>query len=202
MPLPAVLLRSSLSQINLFLPYSLFRLMQVFGVNCEGRINEFNEYMTEITGFSADEVFHAHFCTTFIEESRQSTTEEMVQSAVKGRGTTNVDMEIRTKFGEIRSLLLSASPRRNAQNELVGAIFFAQDTTESAKHDRAVAAMASELRQLIDTANAPVRKHEHRISVKSSFERCFTNIISFFCDAMFALKDFWYVFIIFYDYLT
>ena len=32
----------------------------------------------------------------------------------------------------------------------------AQDVTEAAKHDRAVAAMANELRQLIDTANAPI----------------------------------------------
>ena len=67
-----------------------------------------------------------------------------------------MDMEVRTKFGEVRSLLLSASTRRSMRNEIVGAIFFAQDTTESAKHDRAVAAMASELRQLIDGANAPI----------------------------------------------
>ena len=32
----------------------------------------------------------------------------------------------------------------------------AQDVTEAAQHDRAVAAMANELRQLVDTANAPI----------------------------------------------
>lgn len=30
------------------------------------------------------------------------------------------------------------------------------DVTESKRHDRAVAAMANELRQLVDTANAPI----------------------------------------------
>jgi len=34
--------------------------------------------------------------------------------------------------------------------------FVSQDVTEAAKHDRAVAAMANELRQLVDTANAPI----------------------------------------------
>ena len=34
--------------------------------------------------------------------------------------------------------------------------FLFQDVTESKKHDRAVAAMANELRQLVDTANAPI----------------------------------------------
>ena len=32
----------------------------------------------------------------------------------------------------------------------------AQDVTESTKNDRSVAAMAHELRQLVDTANAPI----------------------------------------------
>ena len=32
----------------------------------------------------------------------------------------------------------------------------AQDVTEAAQRDRAVAAMANELRQLVDTANAPI----------------------------------------------
>ena len=32
----------------------------------------------------------------------------------------------------------------------------AQDVTETAKHDREVAAMANELRQLVDIANAPI----------------------------------------------
>jgi PAS domain S-box-containing protein len=32
----------------------------------------------------------------------------------------------------------------------------AQDVTETKKNDRAVIAMASELRQLVDTANAPI----------------------------------------------
>lgn len=151
----------------------------IFGVDLLGRVAEWNDKIAEITGFSADETFHKPFCTTFIEESRRNVAEAIVQSAIKGRGITNVDVEIRTKYGDVRSLLLSVSPRRNAQNDLVGAIFFAQDTTESAKHDRAVAAMASELRQLIDTANAPVRTFPEQL-LNSSITHVLTRY-----------KDFW-----------
>lgn len=35
-------------------------------------------------------------------------------------------------------------------------ITVAQDVTEAAKHDREVASIANELRQLVDTANAPI----------------------------------------------
>ena len=38
----------------------------------------------------------------------------------------------------------------------MGVVAIAQDITESFKHDRAIAAMADELRKLIDTANVPI----------------------------------------------
>ena len=39
---------------------------------------------------------------------------------------------------------------------MVGVVGVAQDVIEAAKDDRAVAAMANELRALIETANAPI----------------------------------------------
>ena len=86
----------------------------------------------------------------------------------------------RTKGNEIRYLLVNATTRKDADNVIgkrnvqctwvdstwilfffffvraVGVVGVAQDVTEAAKHDRAVAVMANELRQLVDTANAPI----------------------------------------------
>ena len=80
----------------------------------------------------------------------------MLDNALKGRGTSNYELEIRTKSNEIRYLLVNATTRRDAENNIVGVVGVAQDVTEAAQHDRAVAAMARELRQLVDTANAPI----------------------------------------------
>ena len=66
------------------------------------------------------------------------------------------ELEIRTKTNEVRYLLVNATTRRDAENNIVGVVGVAQDVTEAAQHDRAVAAMANELRQLVDTANAPI----------------------------------------------
>jgi PAS domain-containing protein len=57
---------------------------------------------------------------------------------------------------EVRYLLVNATTRRDANYQVVGVVGVAQDVTEAAKHDRAVASMARELRQLVDTANAPI----------------------------------------------
>jgi PAS domain-containing protein len=65
-------------------------------------------------------------------------------------------LEFRTKSNEIRYLLVNAKTRRDAEYNIVGVVGVAQDVTKTAKHDRAVAAMARQLHQLVDTANAPI----------------------------------------------
>jgi signal transduction histidine kinase len=93
---------------------------------------------------------------TFIVPLLRQSVHEVLDNALEGRGTTNYDLEFRTKSNEIRYLLVNATTRRDAENNIVGVVGVAQDVTEAAQRDRAVAAMANELRQLVDTANAPI----------------------------------------------
>jgi PAS domain S-box-containing protein len=128
----------------------------VFGVDTAGRVNEWNDKTAEITGFSSDEAFNQPFVETFMVPDLRASVQEVVDNALRGRGTSNFELEIRNKANEIRFLLVNATTRRDAENNVVGMFCVAQDVTEACKHDRAVAAMANELRQLIDTANAPI----------------------------------------------
>ena len=79
-----------------------------------------------------------------------------MDNALQGRETSKYELEFRTKSNDIKYLLMNATTRRDAENRIVGVVGVAQDVTEAAQHDRAVAAMANELRQLVDTANAPI----------------------------------------------
>jgi transcriptional regulator with PAS, ATPase and Fis domain len=79
-----------------------------------------------------------------------------MDNALQGRSTSNYELEFRTKSNEIRHLLVNATTRRDVENNVVGVVGVAQDVTEAVQRDRAVAGMANELRQLIDTANAPI----------------------------------------------
>ena len=63
---------------------------------------------------------------------------------------------IEQKSNETRYLLVNATTRRDHCANITGVVGVAQDISEAWKHDRAVATMANELRQLIDTANAPI----------------------------------------------
>ena len=86
----------------------------------------------------------------------QDAVREVIENALKGYGTSNYELELRTKTNEIRYLLINTTTRRDVENNIVGVISVVQDVTESSKNDRAIVTMANELRQLIETANAPV----------------------------------------------
>ena len=86
----------------------------------------------------------------------RDSVQDVLDNALEGRGTSNYELEFRTKSNEIRHLLVNATTRRDAENNVVGVVGVAQDVTEAVQRDRAVAGMALELRQLIDTANAPI----------------------------------------------
>lgn len=86
----------------------------------------------------------------------QRSVKDVLDNALRGSGTSNFELEFLTKSNEVRQLLLNVTTRRDAENNVVGVIGVAQDVTESVQRDRAVAGMALELRQLIDTANAPI----------------------------------------------
>lgn len=119
-------------------------------------VNEWNDKTAEITGYTKEEAFDCSFVDTFIVPSMQASVRDVLESAKQGRGTSNFEVEFRTKSNEIRHILVNATTRRDAENHVVGVVAVAQDVTEAVQRDRAVAGMALELRQLIDTANAPV----------------------------------------------
>ena len=86
---------------------------------------------------------------TYIVPKLRGSVQLVLDNALKGIETSNYELEFRTKDNEVRYLLVNATTRRNDDNAIIGVVGVAQDVTEAAKHDRAVAAMANELRQLV-----------------------------------------------------
>ncbi len=119
-------------------------------------INEWNDKTEEITGYDTVEVIGCPLIDSFIPSAFQTSMKEVLDNAMQGKGTMKFEIEFRIKSNELRHFLLNVTTRRDAENNIVGAVIVAQDVTESVQRDRAVAGMAFELRQIIDTANAPI----------------------------------------------
>ena len=52
--------------------------------------------------------------------------QEVLDNALKGVETSNYELEFRTKSNEIRYLLVNATTRRDAENNIVGVVGVAQ----------------------------------------------------------------------------
>ena len=66
---------------------------------------------------------------TFIVPSLCQSVQEVMDNALKGHGTSNYELEFWTKSNKIRYLLLNATTRRDAENNIVGVVGVAQDVT-------------------------------------------------------------------------
>lgn len=129
----------------------------IFGVDNSGLINEWNTKMAMVTGTKIGEAMHKDLVDEFIAPSSRESFRDVYSSAESsGRGKSHLEVEILTQTDETRLLLVSATPRLDADGNINGVWYVAHDVTETSQHNRAVAAMADELRQLIDKANAPI----------------------------------------------
>ncbi len=99
----------------------------------------------EITGFSKEEAMNKPFVSTFVVSSLRTSVQDILDNALQGQETSNYQLEFRTKSNEIRYLLVNATTRRDAENNIVGVVGVAQDVTEAAQQEKAVSAMANEL---------------------------------------------------------
>lgn len=128
----------------------------IFGVGQNGLLNEWNNETADAIGFKSEYALNKPLVGTFVSEGQRESMQSIQNDALLGKGMSNYELEMIMHSGETRHLLVTATPRRNINNIVNGVLYIAHDITEASKHDRAVAAMANELRQLIDNANAPI----------------------------------------------
>jgi PAS domain S-box-containing protein len=125
----------------------------IFGIDLQGRVNEWNKKAAEITGFSRDEVLGK----SLVQVHGFSSIDQVLETALKGEETENYEYALYTKGGRRRDLLLNATTWRDVDGvTIIGVIGVAQDITERKQIENEKARVALELQTFIDTANAPI----------------------------------------------
>ena len=102
----------------------------IFGVDVDGNVNEWNANVSEITGYSRDEILGKNFVSMLISAEHQSSVNEVLELALSGEQTANYESPIRTRDGRTVQILLNASTRRDDAGNIVGVIGIGQDITE------------------------------------------------------------------------
>ncbi len=102
----------------------------IFGVDSQGRVNEWNNAAVALTGFKKSDVLGRNLVTEFISEAHKESVKQVLDKALLGEETANYEFPLYTKTGKRVDILLNASTRRDPDGVIVGVIGIGQDLTE------------------------------------------------------------------------
>tara|TARA_B110000238_G_scaffold170621_1_gene188108 strand:- start:50 stop:1735 length:1686 start_codon:yes stop_codon:yes gene_type:complete len=102
----------------------------IFGINSKGLVNEWNQTLEKITGFTKDEVLGNDLVQTYITEDYKKSVKKVLDDALKGKETANYEFPLFAKNGERVMVLLNSSARRNVDGKINGVLGVGQDITE------------------------------------------------------------------------
>lgn len=106
----------------------------IFGVDPDGNINEWNQMVSRITGFSKQEVLGQNLVNHYITGEYKKAVYEVLEKALHGDETDNYEVPLYTKTGARVMILLNATTRRDAEGTIVGVVGVGQDITEISEY--------------------------------------------------------------------
>eukprot|EP00960_Hanusia_phi_P024468 720439-Hanusia_phi.AAC.1 len=105
----------------------------IFGIDADGKVNEWNQKAVEITGYTRSEVFGRDLVEVYITAEFRQSVRNVLQNALKGKEAANFEFPIFTKDNSRVELLLNATTRRDVSGAIIGVIGVGQDITDMRK---------------------------------------------------------------------
>ncbi|RAP24710.1 hypothetical protein DID73_01120 [Candidatus Marinamargulisbacteria bacterium SCGC AG-343-K17] len=102
----------------------------IFGIDIDGKVNEWNQKAEQITGYTKDEVMKKPFVDTYITDDYKTSVQDVLDKALRGNETANYEVPVFTKSGNKVMVLLNATTRRSVHGEIIGVVGVGQDITE------------------------------------------------------------------------
>jgi PAS domain S-box-containing protein len=102
----------------------------IFGIDTEGRVNEWNQRSEQITGFTKAEVMGRDLVANFITDDYKVSVGEVLAKALHSEETANYEFPLFTQSGDRVDVLLNSSTRRDPDGQIVGVVGVGQDITE------------------------------------------------------------------------
>eukprot|EP00930_Biecheleria_cincta_P039996 TRINITY_DN27442_c0_g1_i1.p1 TRINITY_DN27442_c0_g1~~TRINITY_DN27442_c0_g1_i1.p1 ORF type:complete len:2290 (+),score=499.19 TRINITY_DN27442_c0_g1_i1:44-6913(+) len=128
----------------------------IFGVDTSGCVTVWNRKAAVISGFPYEEAQSRPFVQDFISESHRVLVQNILDKALCGEEVANFELPLYSKYGEKREILLNATPRLGRDGDVIGVVGVGQDITEVSKQKQEALRVAAELRNIVDTASAPI----------------------------------------------
>lgn len=106
----------------------------IFGIDWNGIINEWNPQVEKITGYNKEEVIGRKFYDQMIQKSHQLLLIRLFKEVLQKKKALNYEIPLFTKYGGKRTIIISATPRRDFNGHITGVICYGQDITEQTEY--------------------------------------------------------------------
>jgi len=110
----------------------------IFGIDINGRINEWNQQATAITGYAKSDVLGRDLVYEYISDDYKESVGEVLQRALQGSDTASYEFPLTTKDQRDVHILLNANTLRDTDNNIIGVIGVGQDITDLREKNRAL----------------------------------------------------------------
>ena len=128
----------------------------IFGIDKDGKVNEWNQTAMKITGYSKEEVMGRSLVESYISPEHRTRVWAVLSEALKGKDTTNFEFPLYNRLGGRVEVLLNATARVDACGEIIGVIGVGQDVSAITIARLEYQRVAMDLTNLINSANAPI----------------------------------------------
>jgi PAS domain S-box-containing protein len=102
----------------------------IFGIDVQGKINEWNLQAAKISGYSKKEVMGLDLVSEFIADQYKVAVGDVLAKALNGEETVNFEFSLFSKSGSRVDVLTNSATRRDAAGKVIGVVGIGQDITE------------------------------------------------------------------------
>ena len=138
----------------------------IFSVDSRGYVVDWNHHCTQLTGFSKKEVLSQQVSDLLVQEMNRPLFAELMERVLRNEAVGNYELPLLTRKGRELIVMLSGTPRTNANGDVIGATFVGQDITEliAYRHslEKQVEDQTNELEQVL-------KKEKEAVEMKSRF---------------------------------
>lgn len=138
----------------------------IFGIDQHGRINEWNRVSAELTGFSRTEMIGRDWISNLLEPEYSEVVAAIMNDALSGVPVSNFELPVLSRKKQKLSLLLSVSPRKDAEHKIVGATIVGQNITELIEYKQNLERMVYDRTRELNEA---LQKEKELVEMKSKF---------------------------------
>lgn len=108
----------------------------IFGVDLDGRINEWNQMAELLTGFKKIEIVGRKVALQLADGDERSSFQKMLTEALQGQRPPALEVDFHNQSDKQLRLLLNTTSRVDSLGNVVGALVFGQDVTQMRENER------------------------------------------------------------------